>query len=113
MTLEKTKLQRRSLLQEFRIWLFALAGVVLSALYMARVALVVFFGPRKDDHSAVRESPLVMTIPLVLLAFFAATVGFVAFDYGSAYHGFGSFLENKGEFEIRVWLTLVSLALGS
>jgi NADH-quinone oxidoreductase subunit L len=54
-----------------------------------------------------------MTIPLVLLAFFAATVGFVAFDYGSAYHGFGSFLEMKGKFEVRAWLTLVSLALAA
>ena len=91
----------------------ALAGVILSALYMARVALVVFFGAQKDENLGIHESPLVMTIPLVLLAFFAATVGFLAFDYTSVYQGFGSFLEKTGEFEIRVWLTLVSLALAA
>ena len=34
-----------------------LAGVVLSALYMARVTLVVFFGAQKDENSGIRESP--------------------------------------------------------
>ena len=90
-----------------------LAGVTLSALYMARVTLVVFFGAQKEGNSGIHESPLLMTIPLVLLAFFAATVGFLAFDYASDYQGFGSFLEGTGEFEIRVWLTLVSLALAA
>ena len=90
-----------------------LAGVILSALYMARVVLVVFFGAQKDENSDIRESPFVMTIPLVLLAFFAATVGFLAFNYTSDYQGFGSFLERTGEFELRIWLTLVSLALAA
>ncbi|MAF52550.1 MAG: NADH-quinone oxidoreductase subunit L [Chloroflexi bacterium] len=91
----------------------ALAGVVLSALYMARVVFAVFFGKQKAENDAVRESPLVMIVPLALLAFCAATVGFLAFGYGSDYDGFGGYLEGHGEFELRVWLTVASLALAT
>ncbi len=91
----------------------ALAGVVLSALYMARVVFAVFFGKQKAENDAVRESPLVMIVPLMLLAFCAATVGFLAFGYGSDYDGFGGYLEGNGEFELRIWLTVASLALAT
>ncbi len=91
----------------------ALAGVVLSALYMARVVFAVFFGKQKAENDAVRESPLVMIVPLMLLAFCAATVGFLVFGYGSDYDGFGGYLEGNGEFELRIWLTVASLALAT
>ena len=45
----------------------ALAGVALSALYMARVTFVAFLGEPKSDHSEVHESPASMTVPLLLL----------------------------------------------
>jgi len=89
----------------------ALLGVVLSALYMARIVLVVFFGPPKIENESAHESPLVMTLPLILLAFFAATVGFLAFNYTNDYPGFGGFLEGHGEFQLTIWLTVASLAL--
>ena len=89
----------------------ALLGVVLSALYMARIVLVVFFGPPKIENESAHESPLVMTLPLILLAFFAATVGFLAFNYTNDYPGFGGFLEGHGEFKLTIWLTVASLAL--
>jgi NADH-quinone oxidoreductase subunit L len=89
----------------------ALLGVVLSALYMARIVFVVFFGPTKSENESIRESPLVMTLPLILLAFFAATVGFLAFNYTTDYPGFGGFLEGHGEFKLTLWLTIASLAL--
>ncbi|MCH8311257.1 MAG: NADH-quinone oxidoreductase subunit L, partial [Chloroflexi bacterium] len=89
----------------------ALLAVVLSALYMARVTLVVFFGPSKPENESIRESPLVMTLPLILLAFFAATVGFLAFNYTEDYPGFGGFLEGHGVFKFTIWLTVASLAL--
>ena len=89
----------------------ALLGVVLSALYMARIVLVVFFGPPKIENESAHESPLVMTLPLILLAFFAATVGFLAFNYTNDYPGFGGFLEGHGEFKLNIWLTVASLAL--
>ena len=98
-----------------------LAGVVLSALYMARLVLVVFFGQPRASSDHAHESPALMTVPLMLLAFFAATVGFLAFGWTAAYQGFGAFLSNAGEvtglqglhfeWEIEVWLTVVSLLL--
>ena len=57
-------------------WAFGvLIGVsVLTAIYVARLVFLVFFGPlRSDVH--VHESPLIMTIPLVFLAVLAATAG--------------------------------------
>ena len=89
----------------------ALIAVVLSALYMARVALIVFFGRLKPENEHAHESPLVMTVPLMLLAFFALTVGFLTFPWTSAYQGFGAFLEGHGEFHFKLWLTVVSVVL--
>ena len=88
-----------------------LAAVALSALYMARLAFVVFFGRLRPANEDAHESSLVMTVPLVLLAFFALTVGFLAIGWTDDYQGFGNFLgsEETG-FEVG-WLTVVSLAL--
>ena len=88
-----------------------LAAVTLSSLYMARVALVVFFGPLRDENRQAHESPLLMTVPLVLLAFFALTVGFLAFNWTDSYGGFGDFLAGEGDFHLEPWLTALSLAL--
>src|SRR4026209_1488265 len=44
-----------------------LAGVILTALYMTRQMIYVFFG-RKRETSDPHESPRVMTIPLIILA---------------------------------------------
>jgi NADH-quinone oxidoreductase subunit L len=45
-----------------------LAGVVLTALYMTRQMIYVFFGNRRSAAECAHESPHVMTIPLVVLA---------------------------------------------
>jgi len=96
----------------------ALGAVVLSALYMARVTLVVFFGPLKKENERAHESPPVMTVPLILLAFFALTVGLIAFNWTDAYQGFGSWLladqplsEGGEKFHITPWLTVAALVL--
>ena len=89
----------------------ALGAVVLSALYMARLVFIVFFGRLRPENERAHESPLVMTVPLVLLAFFALTLGFLAFNWTDAYQGFGEFLSGEGKFEITPWLTGVSLVL--
>ena len=44
-----------------------LLGVILTALYMTRQVMYVFFGNSRD-HADAHESPRVMTIPLVILA---------------------------------------------
>jgi NADH-quinone oxidoreductase subunit L len=45
-----------------------LAGVVLTALYMTRQVIYVFFGHRRVASDHAHESPRVMTIPLITLA---------------------------------------------
>jgi NADH-quinone oxidoreductase subunit L len=52
-----------------------LAGVVLTALYMTRQMIYVFFGSRRGSEAA-HESPAVMTRPLVVLAL--CTIGLSA-----------------------------------
>jgi NADH-quinone oxidoreductase subunit L len=48
-----------------------LAGVVLTALYMTRQMIYVFFGQRRAAAAQAHESPPVMTMPLIVLAFCA------------------------------------------
>jgi NADH-quinone oxidoreductase subunit L len=45
-----------------------MAGVVLTALYMTRQMIYVFFGNRREAAEHAHESPPVMTVPLILLA---------------------------------------------
>ncbi|MCS7191531.1 MAG: NADH-quinone oxidoreductase subunit L [Armatimonadetes bacterium] len=60
-------------------WLFALGLVTafLTAFYMTRQIGLVFYGKLRDHHAHPHESPKVMTVPLIVLAFFSATVGFI------------------------------------
>src|SRR5437588_8377398 len=44
-----------------------LTGVVLTALYMTRQIIYVFFGKRRSASEHARESPSLMTIPLIVL----------------------------------------------
>ena len=90
-----------------------LAGVVLSALYMARMVWLTFLGsPRSTDAEHAHESPALMTVPLILLAVFALTLGAVVIDWGALYHGFAYWMtEGHEKFHIVAWLTIASLAL--
>jgi NADH-quinone oxidoreductase subunit L len=55
-----------------------LAGVVLTAFYMTRLLCEVFCGaPRSAEAEGARESPAVITFPLVLLAVGAVGLGFL------------------------------------
>jgi NADH-quinone oxidoreductase subunit L len=49
----------------------ALAGVVLTALYMTRQIIYVFFGNRRAGSLHAHESPRGMTMPLIVLALYA------------------------------------------
>jgi NADH-quinone oxidoreductase subunit L len=48
-------------------WLVALAGALLSALYISRLTFLAFFGRDRTERAA-HESPPVMTVPLAILA---------------------------------------------
>jgi proton-translocating NADH-quinone oxidoreductase chain L len=82
------------------------AGALLTAFYMTRQVYYVFFGERRvageavPDHTTgvhgasgeVHESPAVMTVPLVILALFAALLGFIGTP---AWPWFQGFLEDR------------------
>src|ERR1041385_9085872 len=53
-----------------------LLGVVLTALYMTRQLIYVFFGSARAASQKAHESPRVMTLPLIVLA--VCTIGFSA-----------------------------------
>ncbi len=60
--------------------LFGVAVFVaaLTAFYTFRLFFVVFFGKEKSDHAKhAHESSLVITLPLIVLAVFAAIGGFI------------------------------------
>ncbi|HVU09471.1 MAG TPA: NADH-quinone oxidoreductase subunit L [Verrucomicrobiae bacterium] len=70
--------------------LFTVAVFVagLTAFYTFRLFFVVFSGKEKSEHAShAHESPLVMTLPLVALAIFAAVGGFIGItnNYGSQF----------------------------
>jgi NADH-quinone oxidoreductase subunit L len=54
-----------------------LLGVVLTALYMTRQVIYVFFGTTRSNRDHVHESPSVMTIPLIVLAVCAVAFSIV------------------------------------
>ncbi len=62
--------------------LFALEFLVagLTAFYMFRLYFNVFWGKEKHYHHTPHESPLIMTIPLMILAFGAVFSGFLPFS---------------------------------
>jgi len=67
-------------------------GALLTAFYMTRQVCYVFFGYWRGQKVA-HESPKVMTLPLVILAFFAMALGLIGTP---AWPWFHAFLENRG-----------------
>jgi NADH-quinone oxidoreductase subunit L len=62
------------------IFVFALFTALLTAFYVIRMLVIVFFGnPRTDMARESHESPPVMTVPLIVLALLATLGGFAFF----------------------------------
>jgi NADH-quinone oxidoreductase subunit L len=58
------------------IFAIGLTTAFLTAFYVSRQVIVVFFGkPRSESAGTAHESPLIMLVPLLILAFFALTAG--------------------------------------
>jgi len=94
----------------------ALLTSFLTAFYMSRLIFLVLFGkPRSDAYAHAHESPKTMTVPLVILAFFAIFAGFLGSPFCG--HIFQNFVAMEGHhvetlqpnYQIMGLSTLVSL----
>ena len=94
-----------------------IVGAMLTAFYMTRQLIMVFFGQPKTEAAAhAAESPKIMTVPLMILAFFSIFAGFL----NAALFGFTPFatwLEGvkaqPAEFNLLLAGLAVALALGA
>lgn len=91
------------------IFVVALFTAFLTAFYVIRLLSIVFFGESRSEHAREsRESPSVMTMPLVVLAILATVGGFAFFAR--------NFLAVPAEKEVGMLvpvLAIVALVLGS
>jgi NADH-quinone oxidoreductase subunit L len=83
---------------QYFIWALGVMGAVLTAFYMFRLIFLTFFGEERLDQHAkahLHESPPVMTVPLVILAFFSVVAGYVGLPlvFGEKANLFSRFLE--------------------
>ncbi len=73
------------------LWAIGLFTALLTAVYMTRWFVLVFLGePRWDEGVHPHESPKVMTLPLLVLAFLSLVGGFLNTPF---WHGLERFLE--------------------
>ena len=79
------------------LWVLGVLGALMTAFYSFRLIYMTFYGSSRMDHEVehhVHESPRVMTVPLMLLAFFAVTIGWIGIPGAIFSHAnrFGDFL---------------------
>jgi NADH-quinone oxidoreductase subunit L len=74
------------------ILILGIAGAFITAFYMTRLVALTFFG-EYEGHAKPHESPKMMTIPLVALAFFAVTAGWV--NWPGVYTGFTTWVATR------------------
>jgi NADH-quinone oxidoreductase subunit L len=81
------------------IWLAGTLGALFTALYMGRQIALVFWGePRHEAARHSHESPNSMTVPLMVLAFFALFLGLVNAPFlGSQLHQFAGEVHEASE----------------
>lgn len=79
-------------------WILGVIGAMMTAFYMFRLYAMTFLGsfrgtPEKEHH--LHESPAAMTIPLIILAIFAAVGGFFGIPevFAAQSHALENFLE--------------------
>ena len=71
----------------FFVWLLLTLAAALTAFYTSRQICLTFLGqPRTEAAKHAHESPPSMTWPLIILAFFAATLGLFGTPWANQYH---------------------------
>jgi NADH-quinone oxidoreductase subunit L len=79
------------------LWVLGVIGAFMTAFYSFRLIYLTFWGKSRMDHEVehhVHESPKVMTVPLMILAFFSVTIGLIGMPGALIPHAnlFGDFL---------------------
>jgi NADH-quinone oxidoreductase subunit L len=79
------------------LWVLGVVGAFMTAFYSFRLIYLTFWGKSRIDHEVehhVHESPKVMTVPLMILAFFSITIGLIGIPGAIIPHAnlFGDFL---------------------
>ena len=77
------------------LWALGFVGAIFTAFYSFRLVFMTFHGRSRVDEKVKRhihESPAVMTIPLILLAFLATTVGFAGISFVEGWNWIQGFL---------------------
>jgi len=100
------------------IWFLGIITAGMTAFYMFRLLFLAFYSESRVESETAKhlhESPKVMTIPLIILAIFAAIAGFVGIP---GKHGtmFGSFLGavfgvEHAEFSLGLELALMAISV--
>jgi NADH-quinone oxidoreductase subunit L len=79
------------------LWVLGVVGAFMTAFYSFRLIYLSFYGKSRVDHEVlhhVHESPKVMTVPLMILAFFSVVIGWIGMPGAIISHAnlFGDFL---------------------
>jgi NADH-quinone oxidoreductase subunit L len=79
------------------LWILGVVGAFMTAFYSFRLIYLTFWGKSRIDHEVehhVHESPKVMTVPLMILAFFSIFIGLIGIPGAIIPHAnlFGDFL---------------------
>jgi NADH-quinone oxidoreductase subunit L len=84
------------------LWIVGVVAAAITAFYMFRSVFMTFYGESRVDHETahhLHESPPIMTIPLMILAFLALVGGLVGIPMVGRLIGIPpSFLDRFGEF---------------
>lgn len=83
---------------QYFVWVLGIMGAVMTAFYMFRLIFLTFHGQERIEPEAkkhLHESPPVMTIPLIILAFFSVIAGYLGLPVvvGKNLNWFQQFLE--------------------
>ncbi len=88
----------------FLLWLLGVVTAVLTVVYMTRLMVMTFYGEERfgqtrshgdhHGHSPPRESPLSMTIPLVVLGALSVVGGWIGISEGLSFGAFPNWFEH-------------------
>ncbi len=108
------------------LWFLGVIGAFMTAFYSFRLIYLTFYGTSRVDHEVahhVHESPKVMTIPLIILAFFAAFIGWIGMPIVSHGNLFADFLAPifphiehggaEGDHTMEIGLMIVSVGVAA